>query len=502
MRSLVATVLVAWLVGCLSPSDGDAGSTAGGAPSSGGSAGGAAGGNVGGVNVGGGNASGGNAGGGNAGGGNAGGGNAGGGNVSDAGAWSVSRRVVDAGAGFPVELLTLSAPGKELSYAQWSPVVLADGGVAPVVVLTKPYDGISWTGDARDRRWSMLPGGLQPDVDGPDSGPNPPTIFFQPTTVEEHAIEAKLYRIHGISTLAVFGRFYAGGSIQNDVDDMVNGFEFLAREPGVDRRRIGIFGGSWGGFLAVYGAAAAPASVTPIVGAAEFPLTDFADEWTYVSSVVPARLTGVTRATYTSFFDPYLRRISATTHGAPDAGGDFSRFDLNWVAANLRTPFLATHEDWDVLVNVAQTERLGARLPSLVSPLYLRHDAPPADWTDGGISHGVLTSGWGETALKTFHWARLLRTLSDTHLVFVPWTRAPFEALLQHARDRTRAGTRHDEVARELARLIDQRVWMYELGTMQVETGPAFVSREVNAVWGLSTTESSIATVLDAGLPP
>lgn len=420
----------------------------------------------------------------------------------DGGRWFVSRRTVDAGTGFPVELLTISAPGRAQSYAQWAPVVLSDGGVAPVVVLTKPYDGIGWTNDPRDLRWAMLPGGLQPDVDGPDAGANPPSIFFQPTTIEAHAIEAQLYRLHGISTLDVYGRFYVGGSIQNDVDDMVNGFEFLAREPGVDRRRIGIFGGSWGGFLAVYGAAAAPASVTPIVGAAEFPLTDFSDEWEFVTQVTPPRLPPPLQATYSSFFDPYLRRIAASTHGGPDGGGDFTRFDLGWVAANLRTPFFVTHEDWDLLVNVAQTERLSARLPALVRPLLLRHDAPPATLADAGLSHGALMTAFGEEALRTFHWSALLRALSDTQLVYVPWRRASFDTMLTYVRDRTRAGTRHDAVARELAMLLESRVWMYELDTMQAEPGAAFVSREVNAIWGLTTTPTDVAVVLDAGLPP
>lgn len=167
--------------------------------------------------------------------------------VADAGAFVIARQLVDGGTGHPVELLTLTFPGRDTTYAQWMPVRLLDGGVAPALLLTKPYDGIAWPNDARDRRWAAQGAGLHPDVDGPGAGTSPESIVYSPLTIEAQADEAAFYALHGISTLAVYGRFYAGGSIQNDVDDMVTGLEFLAREPGVDRSRIGIQGGSWGG---------------------------------------------------------------------------------------------------------------------------------------------------------------------------------------------------------------------------------------------------------------
>lgn len=210
--------------------------------------------------------------------------------VFDAGTFVIARQVVDGGTGNPVELLTLTFPGRETTYAQWMPVRLSDGGVAPALLLTKPYDGIAWPNDPRDRRWAALGAGLHPDVDGPAAGTSPESIVYSPLTIAAQADEAAFYALHGISTLAVYGRFYAGGSIQNDVDDMITGLEFLAREPGVDRSRLGIQGGSWGGFLALYGAAFAPAAATPRVGAALYPLSDFAEEWRHVTVTMPSRL--------------------------------------------------------------------------------------------------------------------------------------------------------------------------------------------------------------------
>lgn len=428
--------------------------------------------------------------------------------VSDAGAFVIARQVVDGGTGNPVELLTLTFPGRETTYAQWMPVRLSDGGVAPALLLTKPYDGIAWPNDPRDRRWAALGAGLHPDVDGPAAGSSPESIVYSPLSIAAQADEAAFYALHGISTLAVYGRFYAGGSIQNDVDDMVTGLEFLAREPGVDRSRLGIQGGSWGGFLALYGAAFAPPAATPRVGAALYPLSDFAEEWRHVTVTMPSRLSPDAGLTSSRFFEPYLRRVAATTSGGPDAGGNFTRFDVGALASRLRTPFFIVHEDWDALVGIDQSQRLASRRSDLIRPLWLRHDAAPSSWDSIGTSHGPLMEQFGGTATFTFVWAHLLRELAATQTLFIPWTESSFVALLRHARDRTRAGTRHDELARELNGLLDPRIVMYRMpegpdaGAPLVEPGAEFVSRQVNTLWGTTTTPATIAAVLDGGLPP
>ena len=35
-----------------------------------------------------------------------------------------------------------------------------------------------------------------------------------------------------------------------------------------------------------------------------------------------------------------------------------------------------------------------------------------------------------------------------------------------------------------------------------IETGAAFVSRQLNTIWGSSTTPATVAQLLDGGLPP
>ncbi|MBL8932960.1 MAG: hypothetical protein JNM69_00315 [Archangium sp.] len=67
---------------------------------------------------------------------------------------------------------------------------------------------------------------------------------------------------------------------------------------------------------------------------------------------------------------------------------------------------------------------------------------------------------FGGTASFTFVWSTLLRELAATQTIFVPWSESTFVPLLLHARDRSRAGTRHVEVARELNGLLDPRILM------------------------------------------
>lgn len=408
---------------------------------------------------------------------------------------SVQRLRVDAG----VELLILQAPGRLATYAQWMPVRLSDGGASPVMVFARPYDGVPWSPDPLDVRWAQRGAGVFPDVDGPNPGVMPTSVSYTPVSVEAELLESRRYHAHGISTLAVYARFYAGGSIQNDVDDMVTGLEFLALEPGVDRARIGISGSSWGGFLALHGSAAAPPEATPCVAVAGAPVADFDAEWTFATSTVPGRVSANTQRDFTRFFDPYLRRIAAAT-GGPPMLGDFSRFNLDAVARGLRTKVLITHEDWDTLVTFTASEALAGRRPDVVRPLWLRHAGPPPSWDALGITHGPLLEQFGGGTWP-FHWAHLLLALSAERDVEVPYDMRSLTALLEHARDASRLGVRHDELAPLLLLLSDARVTLFEQTTGARAPGAVVVSGVLNATWGLSTSSHTVGAALDAGLP-
>ena len=254
---------------------------------------------------------------------------------------------------YSYQLLKLANEAGGYAYAQWFHP--PRGTPAPTVLVTQPYPGIDWTGEEVDERWAALPGAAtgitHPDVDGPGGGAEANAISFQLTTPEKMGDESTIWLWNGFGVLHVFGRFYAGGDIWNDVQDMVAGLRFLEQNEEVDKSHVATFGGSWGGFEALYAAAYAPETIVPVAAVPLAPPSNFTRMVAHILDT-PAQLPNpVTAAMFTDFFDPYLRRITAATGGLPgEAGADFSRFSLATLTQRLTTPTLIPHDDWDTLV--------------------------------------------------------------------------------------------------------------------------------------------------------
>ena len=157
-------------------------------------------------------------------------------------------------------------------------------------MLTDPYGYITWNGDT-------LPEGAVERTPG--------AVF----------LDAHIYLMNGFSAINVFGRYYAGGDIQNEVDDMVAGLRFLAQAPRVMRDRIAVTGGSWGGFESLYASAHAPDGAVPRVGVALYPPSDFQEFMHYLTVDIPAMDNEEKRNQYISFFAPFVERINAGTKG-------------------------------------------------------------------------------------------------------------------------------------------------------------------------------------------
>jgi hypothetical protein len=267
--------------------------------------------------------------------------------------------------------LELQYDDHEPSYAMWIPPV--SGLVRPAVLMTRPYDYISWNGD-------RVPWGSE-------------------MSARDYVEEASLFMLNDIGVLNVFERYYAGGSIQNDVDDTVAGYRFLNEATDlVNKARIGTWGGSWGGFEALYGAAYSSdgGGMVPKAGVAFYPLSDFQDEVEYIETAAggtPNSIPDITddtkRAEFQDFFAPYLTRIRATT----DTDG-FTDWTGASLAAKLATPFVVVHDEWDTLVPFEQTAYLvNNDVPDgLVTPLYF-HQATQRDLNE-------LPWGWGHGELR------------------------------------------------------------------------------------------------------
>jgi hypothetical protein len=399
------------------------------------------------------------------------------------------------------QLLRLQEPGKAPTYAQWFPPRAS--GVSPTMMLTRPYDGISWSGEAVDAKWAARGPGFHPDDSEPHYHAGSSSIVYAPGAPELITAEAFFYLFHDFGVLAVFGRFYAGGDIQNDRDDMHAGMLFLAQAPGVDRSRIGIHGGSWGGFEALYAAADAPAESRPKVGVALFPLSDFARQLDYVFNIVPSRVTEpAVLGHYAAFFEPYLRRVFATTGGPPGAPGtDYSRWTREHLASTLSVPFLVLHEDWDTLVPVEQTWTLAALMGPRMTPLYFQH-REPVDWNTRDLSHGPLMSTYG-SVVETVSLGYLLTELGrPTQFLVVPFTEVTLVTWLWDVRVLQWYGHDVSAVAPRLRELTDPRVLLFEPSSGKVVAGAEWVAAGVNALWGTGYTAANIREALAMGLPP
>lgn len=402
---------------------------------------------------------------------------------------------------WPYQLLRLQEPGKAPTYAQWFPP--RNPGVSPAMMLARPYDGISWSGEAVDAKWAARGNGIHPDDSEPHHHVGSSPISYALSPPEFIAAEAFYYLFNDFGVLAVFGRFYAGGDIQNDRDDMHAGMRFLAQAPGVDRSRIGIHGGSWGGFEALYAAADAPAESRPRVGVALFPLSDFARQVDYLSNVVPARVTDpARRGQYATFFEPYLRRVYATTGGPPGApGADYGRWTREHLASTLSVPFLVLHEDWDTLVPVEQTQTLDALMGPRATPLYFQH-WDPVDWNARDLSHGPLVSAYW-SVVETVSLGHLLTDLGrPTQFLLVPFTEVTLATWMWDVRVLQWIGRDVQGAAPLLRELMDPRVVLFERSTGKLVGGADWVTAAVNSIWGTQYTAATLREVLAVGLPP
>lgn len=391
-----------------------------------------------------------------------------------------------------IKLARIHRPDGGRTYVQWIP---ADKpGPRPTVVTTGPYQLVSWTGEALDARWATyqpLANGLYLDRDGPGFDGRAAIVAERKTPLEV-AEESVPHLLNDFGSLTIFGRFYAGGSVRDDIADMAAGMWFVANQPEVDRARIGIWGGSWGGFLALYAAQQADVGARPAVVSAMFPPSDFAALVGHVQSRTGAAA---------QMLQPYLRRVYAATGGPPtQAGTNYRGLRATDLCATLPQT-LVLHDEHDNLIPVQQTQALAAscQVETLVWPR-----TGPIDtsvWT-----HGPLLDGPGPHAVAlyslTYLHLRMMRPDQPYLLEF--YAPASLRTQLQELHDAQLAGRDVAHAVPRLYDLIDARVYLVDLSTCtsagcSYERGYDVVGRMINEIWGPSSGAAA-ASSLPAGL--
>ncbi|AKF02993.1 alpha/beta hydrolase family protein [Sandaracinus amylolyticus] len=397
-----------------------------------------------------------------------------------------------------VELVRATRPDGASSYLLYVPAAAAG---APLVVMNEPYAGIRWTGEDVDARWAALGAGVHPDVDAAGYDGDD-VIAYQEQTVQQAVDGAIAWLVNGFAVVHAYARFYGGGSLEDDVLDAAAPYHFALSRAGdgsLDVARIGAFGGSWGGMMALYGASRAPEGAAPVAVVALAPPSDFADLWAHTDAL-PGVFPQPDAAR--AFYSPYRRRIAAATGGAPGEG-DFAPYRADALCAGLRGRALVPHDEWDVLVPFAQTTTLESTCGDRVEPLIWHRQGATIDYARVGLDHGPLTQEPGFASWTTFAITWLASELAgpSAPLVVTVGASAGLEAFLGTVRDEQLAGGDPIEALPRLRELAAPRVRAWDVASETFVLGADLLATAVNAVYGTTYDGATLRAALDDGLP-
>lgn len=380
---------------------------------------------------------------------------------------------------FPIQLVRVIRPDGGRTYIQW--IKSDKPAPRPAVLSTDPYGGLDWTGEEVDLRWAGRAAGIYPDVDGPNYTGDHEVVYY-PTSVQAAADQEFAHLINDFAVARVHARFYAGGSIADEIEDVKAGMWFLAEQPDVDRARIGVYGGSWGGFEALYASAFGDRRAAPVVTVALYPPVDFSSWAAAAAAMLEPGRSGV---------EGHLRRIYATTGGPAAGGGTYDGLTTDALCAGLPAATLVLHDDIDNLVRIEQSERLVATCGG--DAIYWRRAAGP---DPSAATHGALLDEPVFPSVSTYSLAYLHRRLAAPD--------AP-DALVAHLTTVRDAQVRGEDVAfaaPRLRELCDSHMSLFNLATLTIGPGAAAVATAVNTVWGTTHNAASIDSALATGLPP
>jgi dienelactone hydrolase len=368
-------------------------------------------------------------------------------------------------------------------------------GARPAVVITDPYGGQSWTQEQAEQAWARPTASPYSNFWVDQSCPETPAgaiLYGAPQAAQAVAETLAVHHLNGVSSVIAHGRFYACDAAEGDVEDTVAALTYLAaRGPTIDVARVGVAGASWGGFMALWGAAASPI-VRPIVVSALYPPSDLPTTATYGRQLA----TSYPYPEDLWFWTPYERRIArspsapALTHAT--------------LCTALPADVTIYHDVWDVLVPVTQTQGLAAACAQKVRPVYWRRPAP-IDYARVRLAHGLMDSEAGQG-----YSAALTLALTHVHLAITAPTDTIYEALdplylaqlLSLSRAAAQRGESTRDVAAAIADLAAARVQLYDLRGQRFYAGSEAVATLVNQVYGTNIPASQIeAQLRTQGLP-
>ncbi len=404
------------------------------------------------------------------------------------------------------DYLRLTLPGKQPTYAIWFAPANASASAsatakAAAVLLTDPYAGIDWTGEAFDVDTARSVGSpdfkMIQDVRGPYfDAADPVYVPYDFSTIDNATGFAEPYLMNGIGVIIVYERYYGGGSLQNDIDDTLAGLEFLGTQPTIDRARIGVWGSSYGGSVALYAAANASKSVTPAFGALSTPLVDFGQFVPYAEWL--AKIHSDPALAYLRL-EPFRRRAQAAATAASDVP-DYSPYSTASLVSKLSTKFLFLHDTFDTIAPLLHANTLYFGTPGLHQVFIYPHQNMALDWANLDVTHAPVKPGFDEASAILFSQAYLItRLTSSTTEVLLPRLPTLNLELFAYLRSQQELGfDANTFVLPRLLELCDARIQLvdYADGFAAREPGRRFVARLLKTYWRIDVDETNVLDYL------
>lgn len=300
---------------------------------------------------------------------------------------------------FTIENYKLSATSGPI-YFQF---VSACSTKCPVVVVSMPYTGITWSNDPQDLAWAAKdPSGagiLAADVNGPDylegSGE---VIPYYNSSISDAVGFGGIFLKSEVSTIIVYNRFYLGRSLDQYANDFTQVLNHLQNFPSIDISQVATIGSSMGGFVALHGSRTAKVKPKVMVGVT--PLLDLPNQFDFMSSVA-TRIYGNPSLLLSTqnFFRSYLRRMKNVK--------EFYTSEL-LAQQNSTSKVLVIHDTWDTVVPISQWQQFGS-IRSLDS--FIFQHASEIDHNSFKIDHSQASEGFSNNAALPIYMSYILSRL-------------------------------------------------------------------------------------------
>lgn len=355
------------------------------------------------------------------------------------------------------------------------------------LVYSLPYTGADWTGEEVDLRWSSHSaadvGFMEEDTDGPSfNSKTSKPIFYQLFKKDKLPITGLSFSLNDYNVLYVYHRFYAGRHVNHYVDDFVEAVKWVKSQNSSDE--IGLLGLSLGGFIVSQAAQKLPSENVKALLLIS-PLLSWPMQTQYLARLNTLIPDPSKRSEYLDFFEPYERRFS---------NSDSSHLSM----AVLKIPALLIHDEWDTLVPIEQADELEKTSQTFLT--YVKHlHNNPIDYSTMLKDHQQPSEGQNSENILPFYLSYFFnRVGASTQNKYVVYTQASMDKLFSEMRTQSQAGRDVSGFQKGLREMCRPAFTFWESNQANVsESGPAYLTRKLNTVWGLAESEATICHFLE-----